>query len=140
MIPDEALINILDNMIQIGTVKMFLVKSNPSSADKDMTLSELAGDEADYPGYSSGGLTVTWGSRTIVSPDDAIATSTTCHFQPSGMSTPQTIYGYWITFPHFGVGDKLWMWKRFDTPLVLASDASTIDIVVSIYTKDFSPP
>jgi len=140
MIPDEALTNVLVSVLTYGVCQLRLVKSDPVLADKDCILSDLLGREADFPGYPSGGANPTWGSPSIVSPDDGKMTCAPVHFQPSGMTSPQTIYGYFMTFNSVVAGQVLLVWVRFTTPLILASDASTIDLVVNLYDRNFLPP
>ncbi len=141
MIPDEALLNIIKKVLATDNHNIHLIKELPDADDVDMTraLLEASGVEADYPGYAyqNAGFST---SPTIVSPDDGLTVGEEKTFQPSGMSTPQTIYGYWVTLPVGTDMNELFVFRRFETPLVLLNDDSQIKITVNLYDKDFSPP
>lgn len=138
MIPDEALLNLIARISEAGEPTIHLIKNDlGATPDKDATTAGLT--LADYPGYAPIVLTP-HGAPSIVSPDDGTQSWDEVTFQPSGMSSPQTIYGYKVTFPTPSLGDKLLAWRRFPTPLVLLNDSSQIKITFSLYDKDFSPP
>jgi len=138
MIPDEALLNLIYKIRDPAEPTIHLCQSDPgATADKDITMGSLT--EASYPGYSAITLTP-HALPAIVSPDDGFEEWDEVTFQPSGMSSPQTIYGYWVTFVGPTSVDKLLAWRRFTTPLILLNDDSQIKITFKLYDKDFSPP
>jgi hypothetical protein len=139
MFPKEARQAILDEFMRYAGVQMALVMANPAPADDDMTLADLDAVEADYAGYARQNIPDP-GASTIDGLDQATDTTATMTFQPVGLVSPQTIYGYYLTFESRNLATvELWQWVRLLTPVVLATDASQFVRVITIDVQTYNP-
>lgn len=139
MWPKEGRKNALDHIFRDGDViYVRLVKTDiTGTADDDMTRSILIAEEADYPGYAAINLAGTLPAANLDGADRGLIDADPITFQPSGMSTPQTIYGYFV---EKGTGPQyLLIWRRFSTPQVMASDASELTIDMDFLDDNFTP-
>lgn len=130
MFPKIARKNLLDFFFTGAGVGCFihLCKNNPIPADADMTLADLT--EANYTGYVLQAV----GATPAAGLDGSFrgkSTWPTFTFNGVSIVTPQTIYGYYITWD-YGVGDLLLFWKRLTTPIVMMT-GSTFSRIVDVY-------
>jgi hypothetical protein len=108
--------------------KLHLFKSTIADVGTGTTLAELAAAEADYSGYTAGGVTVaamndpyqeTDGSATVLSP------LVQFNYDSAMGAVPNTIGGFYVVT---AAGDLL-MAARFDTAVTLDDDNSGLPIV-----------
>src|SRR5579864_8377209 len=79
----------------LNTGKIHLFKNNIAPND-DTVLGDLI--EADYNGYTAGGVAVaTWPPPYWLSDDGLVHTTTTHQFQATDGVNPNIIYGYYVT-------------------------------------------
>lgn len=115
---------------------VFLVKADFDDADTALDWSDLT--EADYPGYAQ---QVFWDG--IQSPDlDSHPwgriISPTFTFTPSGIVTPQTIYGVGVV-KVVSASNIIVAINKFDAPVMLASDTHRIERGIDFYSRSFTP-
>jgi hypothetical protein len=119
---DALLVAMGGDSTQLGNGSIGLVKS-PFSPDPALTLADL--DEADYSGYARQGI----GHPTIpFTSTDGLeyVEGTTCRFMPSDTTTPNTIYGMFLTT---GSGTTtLWASDAFDNPIFLTGPSRQVTI------------
>lgn len=138
MFPKEARQGILDVAMRNSSPAMGLVKALPAGTDDNMTLAAIVAQECDYPGYARTAVPDP-GASSINGSNEATDTTVTMTFQPVGMVTPQTIYGYFLTWVPPTLAVRLFCWVRLTTPVVLVDDTSQFQRVLTFDVQTYNP-
>lgn len=138
MIPYSGYKEFLRSTLETTTPSayVFLVKATFDDTDLTLIFTDLT--EADYPGY---GQQAYWDG--VASPDlDSHPwgriISPTFTFHPTGIVTPQTIYGIGIV-KTVGVVKVLVALNLFDAPVVFSADTHQVQRGIDFYSRSFSP-
>ncbi len=112
-------------------MKVHLI-SAPFTADPTLQIADLT--EADYDGYAAVTLATPAATEYLGPLGDVTAVFPTAIFQPTGSTTPNQIYGYWIDSAWGGTGDRPLTIVQFEEPVAMTSplNALLVDAVVPL--------
>lgn len=95
------------------------------------TLDPTTLTEATFDGYAAKTVTA-WGTVHLDSSNQATFISASAlDWTPTGSTTPNTIYGYWL----IDSGGKLVQSETFPTPILLSGTGTTLQIVLQLAVR-----
>lgn len=125
---NEARRAIVTELIDVGNflngaiAHLFQSPMVPSPA---LTLADFTAIEADFDGYAASAA-LTWGAVGTDPADRAWVTAQEVEWVPTGTTTPNTIYGYYVTN---AAGTALLFWDNFPDPIPVTGPPSVVHAV-----------